>query len=142
MKRFTLSALAALALTLGSCDEKDCCVQPPREPVTATALTRTNTWYLSEYVVAGQITRTDAIKDRFALRFAADGSYRRILLSDDSETAGTWKLTGSDNRQLNLIDHKSDPQNFTVESVNPESLFLYRAAINGRDETYLFKTTR
>ncbi|WP_157541431.1 hypothetical protein [Hymenobacter aerophilus] len=143
MKRFLFPALAALTLTLGSCDEKvDCCVQPPREPVTATTLTRASTWYLSEYVAAGQITRADAIKDRFALRFVADGSYRRILLSDDSETAGTWKLAGSDNRQLNLIDHKGDLQNYTVESVSQESLFLIRPDKTGQTETYFFKTVR
>ena len=145
MKHLLFPALAALALTLGSCDknEIDCgCTPPPRTPVTAAGLTQTNTWYLNQYNAFGQISTGDAIKDRFALRFATDGTYRRILLSDDSETAGTWKLTDPDNRQLHLIDHKGDPQDFTVEGVNAESLFLYRAAVNGRDETYLFRTSR
>ncbi|RFP63689.1 hypothetical protein D0N36_18220 [Hymenobacter lapidiphilus] len=142
MKRFLFLALAALALTLGSCDEKECCVQPPKSPITAAALTQTSTWYLGEYTAAGQTTRADAIKDRFALRFAADGSYRRVLLSDNSETAGTWKLSDPDNRQLNLIDHKGDPQNFTVESASTETLYLYRPDKAGQPETYLFKTVR
>ncbi|SET70569.1 hypothetical protein [Hymenobacter actinosclerus] len=145
MKRFLLPVLAALALTLGSCEKEpiDCgCTPPPREPVTAASLTRTSTWYLSEYTAANQTTRADAIKDRFALRFAPDGSYRRILLSDYSETAGTWKFTDPDNRQLHLIDHKGDPQNFTVEAANAETLFLYRPDKTGMDEMYLFKTVR
>ncbi|NVO83854.1 hypothetical protein [Hymenobacter terrestris] len=142
MKRFLFPALAALALTLGSCDEKECCVQPLTPPITTTSLTQTSTWYLSAYSAAGQVTEGGAIKDRFALRFASDGSYRRILLSDSSEMAGTWKLADPDNRQLNLIDHKGDPQNFTVASVNTENLYLSRPDKAGQLEIYLFKTVR
>ena len=147
MKHLLFPALAALALMLSSCEKESIdtscrCTQPPRPVVTIAALTQANTWYLSEYTIANQTTKADAIKDRFALRFAPDGSYRRILLSDNSETAGTWKLTDPDNRQLYLIDHKGDPQNYQVEGVNTEGLLLSRLDKTGQVELYRFKTVR
>ncbi|OWP62428.1 hypothetical protein CDA63_14155 [Hymenobacter amundsenii] len=144
MRHLLLSALAALTLTLGSCEKEPLCgcMPPPRPAITAAALTQASTWYLSEYTAAGQITRDYSIKDRFALRFAPDGSYRRILLSDDSETAGTWKLNNPDNRMLILTDHKGDPQEFVVQDATNETLFLYRPAKTGSPDAYLFKTVR
>lgn len=147
MKRFLLPALTALALTLtlSSCEKNDAtcgCTPLPRPPVVVAALTQTNTWYLNRYTAAGQTTDTAAIKDRFALRFAADGSYHHILLNDNSATTGTWKLTGADNRQLNLIDYKGAPQNFTVEGLTEEILYLSRFDRAGQPEMYLFKPTR
>ena len=132
-------SLLTLPLTAALCCRPEV---PPRELITAAAFTQTSTWYLSEHTTAGQTTKADAIKDRFALRFAPDSSYRRILLRDSSETAGTWKLTGPDNRQLHLIDYKGDPQDFVVEAASPDALFLYRPDTNNQPGTYLFKTVR
>ena len=144
MRHLLLSALAALTLTLGSCEKEPMCgcMPPPRPIITAAALTRPYYWYLNEYTAGGQTARDYSIKDRFALSFSSDGTYRRTLLSDDSETAGTWKLTDPDNRQLHLIDHKGDPQDFVVGATNTESLVLYRPDKTGQQEVYFFTTVR
>ncbi|SDY05400.1 hypothetical protein [Hymenobacter psychrophilus] len=137
MKRFLFPVLAALALTLGSCEKNEC---DCKQPLTAEVLTQAATWYLSEYSVGDQTERGSAIKDRFALRFGSDGSYRRILLSDNSETAGTWSINSA-TRQLFFIDHRGDPQEYSVAERNtsPESLWLSRAAKTGPQEYFLFK---
>ncbi|NVO31972.1 lipocalin-like domain-containing protein [Hymenobacter lapidiphilus] len=128
--------LMTLPLVASQCEE-----DLPQPVITVAAFTQAGTWYLSEYKTAGQITRADSIKDRFALRFAPDSSYRRILLSNSSETAGTWKLTGSHNRRLHLTDPTGDQQDFYVEAINAESLFLYRDR-GGPAGSFMFKTVR
>ncbi|SDY05374.1 lipocalin/fatty acid-binding family protein [Hymenobacter psychrophilus] len=128
--------LLTLPLVASQCDE-----ELPQPAITMAAFTQ-RTWYLSEHQTAGQTTKADAIKDRFALIFAPDSSYRRILLNTSSETVGTWQLTGSDNRRLHLIDPTGDQQDFYVEGVNSESLYLYYSNNTGQAGSFVFRIVR
>ncbi|MBX0290651.1 hypothetical protein K3G63_09395 [Hymenobacter sp. HSC-4F20] len=144
-----LGIVAGVGTGLSSCNHSDplqeplCgCTPPPKGPVTAAALTATTTWWLNEVYSAGQVTRTDAITDRFSMQFKPDGTYIQTLLADGTEYRGTWMLMGTDNRTLHLTDHKGSSQELTVEGVNAETLGYGRTGKNGQQEYLLFRNTR
>ncbi|RPD45339.1 hypothetical protein DNI29_18315 [Hymenobacter sediminis] len=144
------SLLLTLSLVTGvitsSCnllESHDCkCAPPPKEPVTPAALSKVDTWYLNEVNSGGQLTRTNAIKDRYSIQFRTDGTYVQTLLADGTAYNGTWMLMGADNRILHLTDHKGAAQEYSVEGVSAESLFYGRLDKAGQLESYLFKSTR
>jgi hypothetical protein len=138
-----LTLLTGLATSCGMFHEPLCgCAPPPQQPYTTAMLTRTDTWWLQEVVVADQITRGAAIKDRFSLRFHTDGTYSKILLADGTEYIGTYMLMGTDNRTLHLTDHKGDAQDYTLLGGGPENLTYSQLNKAGQREVYGFKNTQ
>jgi hypothetical protein len=105
-------------------------------------LTRTDTWWLQEVVVADQITRGADIKDRYTMRFQSDGTYTQTILTTGTEYQGKYRLMGADNRTLHLTDHKGDAQEYTLEGGGSENLTYSRKNKAGQREILSFRNTQ
>ncbi|TGE08171.1 hypothetical protein [Hymenobacter fodinae] len=105
-------------------------------------LTRSDTWWLQEVAIAGQITRGAAIKDRYTMRFHSDGTYTQTLVADGTEYKGKYMLMGSDNSTLHLTDHKGDAQEYTLEGGGTETLMYSRLNKAGQREVFSFRNTQ
>lgn len=134
-----LLLLTGLASSCGLIDAPDCgCAPPPRQPVTAAALTSTATWYLQETTVAGKTTKAADLKDRYSMQFRPTGTYTQTLLADGTQYEGTWMLMGADNRTLHLVDHKGETQEYTIEGAYTESLVYGRLGKTGQYDYFAF----
>ncbi|MFD2717648.1 lipocalin family protein [Hymenobacter monticola] len=115
-----LSAFAGLAL--GSCSKKD-----DAQPVTPTSATTqqlatSGSWRLDEITQNSQVSSSGAgIKDRYSLKFRADGTYSQTLLADNTTYNGTWMLM-SNNTVLDFTDHKGANSEYTISSVSGTAL--------------------
>ncbi|SNR82740.1 hypothetical protein SAMN06269173_10844 [Hymenobacter mucosus] len=151
MSRTITTLLPALFLVVGSLSLSSCekqedarpcgCTPPPQEPFIPASISQVNTWWLNSATTSGKTAIGSDIKDRYSIRFQADGSYIQTLLQDSTQFKGKWMLMGTENRTLHLTDHKGTEQEYTIASATVNSLFFWRAGKDGKTEMYLFKPT-
>lgn len=139
----TYLKIALLVGTLAGCDAVDpaagikCgCTPPPPEPVTLAQIV--HTWQLEQITTNGQYINGTNIKDRYQMKFMADGRYAQMLLADSTTYAGTWKLTGDGNHTLHLTDHKGASQEYTINGVNSQRLLYGRGNKENKYDLYTF----
>jgi hypothetical protein len=138
MRRSSILFLFFLCLfgVVGSCDNTSCGCDPI-PPITTSQLAYK--WRLDEIRIANQITSSSAgIKDRFTIEFRPDGSYTQTLLADGTTFDGTWKIAGSGNRELRLIDHKKAPHDYRLSLATSTELRYGTINSGGKNEDYLF----
>jgi hypothetical protein len=140
----TYLKILGLGTLLTSCNGEEVkpgkcgCAPPPMEPVTTAQLV--HTWQLEQFGVTGSpAVQGDAIKDRYQIKFAADGRYTQFLLADSTTYEGTWKLMGTDNRTLHLTDHKGVAQDYTMQGINTQVMLYGRSSKESKYELYTFK---
>lgn len=134
--RVLLFLFTLIGLTLSSCERDD------PQPLTYSQQLSAGSWRLDQILEDRQPTINGAdIKDRFSLRFAADGSYAQQLLADNTIFKGTWKLTDND-QTLYFKDHKGQ-ENYYVTAPTLKQGFRY-SFINKDDRlvTYVFSAQR
>lgn len=120
-RTFSLTLVFLFIFGLVSSCENTSCGCDPAPTYSANSLLYT--WRLDEIAVGGRTTeRQEEIKDRYTLKFKADGTYTQTQLDDNSTTAGTWKLMGQNNTLLEITDHKGTTATYTLGAVDATAL--------------------
>jgi hypothetical protein len=119
--RYWLFFFVFASLALGSCSKKDD-AQPVAPSATTQQLATSGSWRLDEIKQNSQVSSSGAgIKDRYSLKFRADGTYTQTLLADNTTYNGTWMLM-SNNTVLHFVDHKGASSDYTISGVSATSL--------------------
>lgn len=130
------SLLLCVFALMGSCDDRLCGCDPVPNQLNAQFLPQH--WRLDEVAVQGQVvSQGSAIKDRYTLRFLADGTYQQTLLADGTQFAGTYKLDPG-LATLQLTDHKGDARFYSVVQLSETVLRYGSPNKDGAFESYLF----